>query len=328
MATAYTPDLSIIVPVYNEEQSIDIFLNEIEQTLQNISLTTEIVFIDDGSHDQTFEKITSHIGKSQTPISVIQLSRNFGKDVALSSGIDHASGAALVPMDIDLQDPPELLPEMIKEWQAGSEMVIAVRESRDADSWFKRKSAQWFYRLITRLSKTPIVPNAGDYRLIDRKIVDIIKQMPEKERFMKGIFAWPGFKTSKIYYKRPERRQGESKWSYWKLWNFALGGIFSFSSAPLRIWTYLGLTLAIFALGYMFYIIFRTLILGIEVPGYASLTSILLFSSSLNMIGLGILGEYVARIFNEVKGRPLYVIRQTVGFDTPETVGTPTASQQ
>lgn len=308
-----TPELSIVVPVYNEEGAIGAFLVKLRTVLASCETVYEVIFIDDGSGDNTFEELLALGRDEEMDISIIRFARNFGKDIALSAGIDHARGNALVPMDVDLQDPPELLLQMLARWRAGCDMVVAVRESRESDTWLKRKSAHWFYRIIGKVSDTPIISDAGDYRLVDRKIIDVIKRMPEKERFMKGIFAWPGFDTCTIAYARPERAQGDSKWNYWKLWNFALGGIFSFSSFPLRIWTYLGFMIAFCASIYMLYVVFKTLVMGVDVPGYASMTSILLFFSSLNMIGLGILGEYVARIFNEVKNRPLYVVRDMVG---------------
>ena len=222
----------------------------------------------------------------------------------------------MIPIDADLQDPPELIAELIAAWRQGYQVVLARRIGRDGDSLPKRLTAHLFYRFINRLSEVPIPADVGDFRLLDRRVVEALRRMPERMRFMKGLFAWAGFRQTTIDYRRPARAAGQSKWSYWRLWNLALGGLTSFSTAPLRVWTYIGLTTAALGVAYLGYILARTLLEGADVPGYASLICILLLSSGLNMVGLGILGEYLGRVFMEVKQRPLYLVAETVGFGT------------
>jgi glycosyltransferase involved in cell wall biosynthesis len=309
--------LSLVVPMRNEEDSIGEFMTRVRPAVEQVGCDYEIVCVNDGSSDRTLEILkTARAGDRH--IKIVDLARNFGKDLALTAGIDHAEGDAIIPLDADLQDPPELIPDLVAKWREGNDMVIAVRRDRQSDSLAKRLSANLFYRAIGRMSDVPIPANAGDYRIMDRRVIDALKSMPERNRFMKGIFAWVGFKQARIHFDRPARVAGASKWSFWKLWNFALDGIFSFSTLPLRIWTYFGVILAVFALGYAVLIAVRTLIMGVDVPGYASLAVILLFFSGLNMIGLGIIGEYLGRVFIEVKHRPLYLVRETIGLDPSE----------
>jgi glycosyltransferase involved in cell wall biosynthesis len=310
--------LSLVVPMRNEEDNIDEFMKRVLPAVQHVGCDYEIVCVNDGSTDRTMELLRS-ARRSDRRVKIVDLARNFGKDLAMTAGIDHAEGDAIIPLDADLQDPPELIPDLVAKWREGNDMVIAVRRDRRGDSLAKRLSANLFYRAIGRMSDVPIPANAGDYRIMDRRVIDALKSMPERNRFMKGIFAWVGFKQASIVFDRPARGAGSSKWSFWKLWNFALDGIFSFSTLPLRIWTYFGVAIAIFALGYATLIAARTLIMGVDVPGYASLAVILLFFSGLNMIGLGIIGEYLGRVFIEVKHRPLYLVRDAIGFDRQET---------
>jgi glycosyltransferase involved in cell wall biosynthesis len=316
--------LSLVVPMHNEEASIGEFMACVRPALEQVGCDYEIVCVNDGSTDCTLERLRS-ARAGDRHIRIVDLARNFGKDLAMTAGIDHAEGDAIIPLDADLQDPPELIPELVAKWREGNDMVIAVRRDRQGDSLAKRLSATLFYRAIGRMSDVPIPANAGDYRIMDRRVVDALKSMPERNRFMKGIFAWVGFKQASIVFDRPARVAGSSKWSFWKLWNFALDGIFSFSTLPLRIWTYFGAILAVFALGYAILIAVRTLVTGVDVPGYASLAVILLFFSGLNMVGLGIIGEYLGRVFIEVKHRPLYLVRETIGFDLAETAEAPTS---
>ncbi|HNX05724.1 MAG TPA: glycosyltransferase family 2 protein, partial [Opitutales bacterium] len=237
------PVISLAVPFYNEEDGIDIFFSRVEGVLEGMALDYEIVCVNDGSRDRTLELLLAHRARNPR-IVVVDLSRNFGKDIALTAAIDHATGQVVVPMDADLQDPPELLPQLVAKWREGFDMVIARRKSRESDTMLKRLSAGWFYKLFNKLTSVPIPQNAGDFRLMDRKVVDAVKQLPEGNRFMKGLFAWVGFRQAEIEYVRPPREKGATKFNYWKLWNFALDGIFSFSSVPLRIWGYMGLTIS------------------------------------------------------------------------------------
>ena len=232
----------------------------------------------------------------------------------MSAGFDHASGDAVIPIDVDLQDPVQLIPQMVEKWQSGADVVMARRVDRSSESLLKRSTAAMFYRLIAALSSSPIPRDVGDYRLMDKIVVDAIRQLPEKGRFMKGLMSWPGFNNEIIEFTRPQRMVGESKWRLWKLINYALDGIFSFSTVPLRMWTYIGMLLSAFSLSYLLWIVFKTLIYGVDLPGYASIVSIILFFSGINLIGLGILGEYIGRVFVEVKQRPIYLIKNKIGF--------------
>lgn len=301
-------DLSIVVPCYNEEAVIPIFLATIEPILKSLELSYELVFVNDGSRDNTLAVLQQ--AKSDYPqIRIINFSRNFGKEAALSAGIDFAEGKALIPMDVDLQDPPELIPEMVRIWREdGIDVVLAKRTDRSKDSFFKRWSANIFYRLNNLISVNRIPENVGDFRLVSRRCVEAIKLMGETQRFMKGIFAWVGFKTHTIEYQRDERQAGQTSFNAWKLWNLALEGITSFSTAPLRIWLYVGLIAWCLSILYGSWIILRTLIYGVDLPGYASMFTAILFLGSTQLIVLGVIGEYIGRIYLESKGRPLYIV--------------------
>lgn len=306
--------LSLVVPMYNESEVCGIFFDRVIPILQNLTADYEIVCVDDGSRDDTLD-ILEKFHKEDPRIKIVSLTRNFGKEVALSAGIDHASGDAVIPIDADLQDPPELIPDLVERWREGFDTVIAVRTDRKSDGYIKRTTANLFYKVIGRLSEVPIPANAGDFRLLDRTVVDALGRLPERGRFMKGLYAWVGFRPATVEYARHAREAGTTKWRFWGLWNFALEGIFSFTTLPLRIWTYFGFGVAGAAGVYGIYIVIRTLIYGADVPGFASLIVLLLFFSGMNMIGLGILGEYVGRIFLEVKQRPLYLVDDAVGFE-------------
>ncbi len=311
-----TPELSLVVPVFNEEETIDLFVATVTPLLEAIDPRWEILFINDGSRDRTLDLIRAAHGR-EPRVRGVDFSRNYGKEVALSAGLDHAAGRAVVPIDVDLQDPPELIAAMVVKWREGYDVVLAQRTDRSSDGWLKRATAGLFYQLIGRMSRVRIPANVGDFRLIDQSVVAALRSYPERERFMKGIFASVGFRTTSVPYSRPERVAGTTKFRPAALINLALEGIVSFSTAPLKIWTYIGFLAAIAALVYGGVVVVRTLVFGIDVPGYASLLSIMLFINGLVLIGLGVQGEYIARIFAEVKGRPLYIVREWIGGEPP-----------
>ena len=310
------PLISIIVCVFNEELALNAFFMRLLPLLAKYAQDDyEVICVDDGSTDCSLLMLME-MAKHNKRLRVIELSRNFGKEAALTAGIEYATGQAVIPIDADLQDPPELIAEMLAEWQKGADVVLARRINRDCDSLLKRKTSQWFYRLYNKLSNTHLPDNVGDFRLIDRKVVDAVCALPERQRFMKGIFAWVGFKTVTIDYVRAPRVSGKTKFTGWKLWNFALEGITSFTTIPLRIWTYIGLIGAFLSSLYAGFIIFRTLISGIDVPGYASLLVAVLFMGSMQLVSVGLIGEYVGRLYVEAKRRPIFIVRRTIGFDT------------
>ena len=310
------PLLTVVVPVKDEENAILPFVERVGAILDGISADEgwEIVFVDDGSSDATLAAIVAAHGRDPR-VRALSLSRNFGKEAALSAGLDHARGAAVIPMDVDMQDPPEVLPEMVARWRDGYEMVFGVRRCRVSDPLPKRLTAGLYYRAHNWVSQDKIPENAGDFRLMDRKVVDVIRAMPERNRFMKGLFAWAGFRQAAVEYDRVEREIGTTKFNYWKLWTLALDGITSASTVPLRIWSYVGAITALFALGYAGFIAVQTMIFGNPVPGYASIMVSVLFLGGVQLVSLGVLGEYVGRILTETKQRPLYVVRDTVGID-------------
>jgi polyisoprenyl-phosphate glycosyltransferase len=307
---AQRPLVSIVTPFYNEGEGVNHFYQVMSLTMEKLpDFDFEIVCVDDGSQDNTLEQLIA-ISKTDPRVTVLEFSRNFGKEPAMTAGIDATTGDCVIPIDADLQDPPNLIAEMLKKWQDGAEVVLAKRIDRSSDSYAKRTTALMFYRLHNALSSLQIPENVGDYRLMDRVVVDALKQLPERQRFMKGLFAWVGFKTATVEYVRDARLVGETKFSGWKLWNFAIEGITSFSLVPLKIWVYIGGLGALFAILYATFIVVRTIIFGIDLPGYASLLVVTLFFASLQLISLGVIGEYIGRIYFESKQRPLYLIRK------------------
>jgi len=309
-----TPELSVVIPCKNEADNLDPLFERLRLTLDPLGIPYEIICVNDGSQDDTLEKLIA-FHRQDPRIKVVNLSRCFGKEIALTAGLDYASGRAVVPIDADLQDPPELIPEMLQLWRQGYQVVYAVRRSRRGESWLKRLTANGFYWVIDQLSQVPIPRNTGDFRLLDRQVVDAIKQLRERTRFMKGIFAWVGYRQTAIFYDRAPRFRGRSQWNYWRLWNLAIEGITSFSSWPLRVWSYLGLGISLAALLYGLFLVVRTLLFGSDVPGYASLAVMILFLGGIQLISLGVIGEYLGRIFEEVKGRPLYLVNGSFGFE-------------
>ena len=306
--------LSIVAPCFNEQEVLDLFFERIDTELAKLGVDYEIVCVNDGSRDHTLAVLLKHHQRDPR-IKVINLARNFGKETALSAGLDAATGDMIVPIDCDLQDPPELIGQFVEAWEAGADVAYGVRADRSSDSFVKRLTAQGFYKAFNKMSDVDLPYNAGDYRLMDRRVVEVIRQLPERNRFMKGLFAWVGFNQVGVPYVRPERAAGTTSFRYWKLWNFALDGITSFSSAPIRVWSYIGAGVGALALLWAVWIVLRTLLLGNNVPGYPSLMVAILMSFGVQMLAIGSLGEYVARIYQEVKGRPLYVIMDRYGFD-------------
>ena len=301
--------ISLVVPFYNEEESVDFFSAELSKLLNSIrEIDWEVVCVNDGSRDATFDKLGA-LSQTDRRFFIVDLARNFGKEAALTAGIDYATGDAVIPIDADLQDPPELIPQLIKEWNNGYDVVLARRVDRQKDGFMKRNTAHWFYKVHNMISDVPIPEDVGDFRLMDRKVIEALSRMPERRRFMKGLFSWVGFRTTTIDYVRHERMAGKTKFSGWRLWNLALEGITGFSTAPLRLWTYLGLITATVAIAYAVWIVARTIIYGIDLPGYASMITIVLFLGGINLIGIGVIGEYIGRIYMETKQRPIYIVR-------------------
>ncbi len=317
-ALSSLPLLSVIAPVKDEEDAIPPFVARMTSVLDALAdldgrpIGWEIIFVDDGSSDRTMAAIlTAH--QADPRIGGLSLSRNFGKEAALSAGIDHARGQLVVPIDVDMQDPPEVIGAMIDKWREGYDVVYGVRRNRLTDSLPKRLTADLYYRAHNWLSRDKIPEHAGDFRLLDRKVVEVIKRMPERNRFMKGLFAWSGFRQTAVEYDRAERAVGTTKFNYWKLWQLAIDGITSASTAPLRVWSYIGAIIAVVALVYAVYIGVRTLVLGADVAGYPSLMVAILFMGGVQLLSLGILGEYVGRILVETKKRPIYIVRDWIG---------------
>lgn len=305
--------LSIIVPFFNEGTGVEAFHQALGPVLAGIlDYRVEIICVDDGSTDDTLDRLLA-LAQQDSQYRVIELSRNFGKEAALTAGLDAATGQAVVAIDADLQDPPALIHQLIHMWENGADVVLARRARRDTDGIVKRKTAEWFYRLHNLVAEIAIPQNVGDFRLMDRQVVDALKRLPERQRFMKGLFCWVGFKTAILEYDRAPRAVGSTKFPGWKLWNFAIEGITSFSTAPLRIWTYVGIVSATLTTLYAIGVFVRTLIWGVALPGYASILIVILFFGSLQLISLGLLGEYIGRIYIESKQRPVYIIRSEFG---------------
>lgn len=300
--------ISIVVPVYNEAIILSNFHQRLTNTLQKLEFDTEILYVNDGSEDESLD-ILYGLQASDPTIALVDLSRNFGKEIATTAGLDHASGDAVILIDADLQDPPELIPTLIQQWQKGYDVVYAERTKRHGETWFKKVTAYLFYRLIRKLSSITIPADSGDFRLLSRRAIEALKKLRERHRYMKGLFAWIGYPQIAVPFERDARTFGVSKWNYWKLWNLAIDGITSFTIAPLKLATYLGLTTAIIAFLYAMVIIYKTLVFGEPVQGYPSLMVAILFLGGIQLLTMGIIGEYLGRIFDESKQRPLYFVK-------------------
>jgi len=306
--------LSLVVPMHDEAQVLGQFFERIEAATAGLGVAVEIICVDDGSRDETLSGLVQKAARDAR-VKVIALARNFGKEAALTAGIEAASGDMVVPIDADLQDPPELIADFLTRWEEGYDVVYGARADRSSDTAMKRTTARLFYRIFNGVADLEIPVSAGDFRLMDREVVEALKRLPERNRFMKGLFAWVGFRQIGVPYVRPERAAGTSTMGYLRLWRFAIDGITSFSTAPLRVWSVIGFVAALVAVVAAVALIVRVLIVGREVPGYASLMVVVLFGFAIQMMAFGVLGEYVGRLYQEAKGRPIYVVRARIGFD-------------
>ncbi len=316
------PDLSIVVPVYNEAANLDAFFARLDPVLQRLGLTGEIVCVDDGSRDNSWKLLVER-QRRDPRLRLLRLSRNFGKDIALSAGLQHASGRAVIPIDADLQHPPELIETLLARWREGYDMVYAQRQSRDTESALRRLCSRVFYALFRRLSDIQMPPGAGDFRLLDRRVVDTLNAMPERARFMKGLFAWIGFRQIGVGYEPGPRQAGASAWSLTRLLAFAVDGLASFSTFPLVIAGYIGAILAVPSLLLGLFFTIRTLFWGVDVPGYASVMVAVLLLGSIQLLTLGLFGAYLGRVFAEVKGRPLFIVSERAGFEAETALSSP-----
>ncbi|WP_296265244.1 glycosyltransferase family 2 protein [Pseudomonas sp. UBA6562] len=305
--------ISLVSPFYNEEKGVQAFFARINEVFAELAdrYDLEVIAINDGSRDSTYDELVK--AKASNPyLTIVDLSRNFGKEAALSAGLDFATGDAVVPIDSDLQHPPEVILDLVRKWEDGAEVVLAKRVDRETDRPIQKVTANYFYRVHNRISDIDIPADVGDFRLMDRKVVEALKTLPESRRFMKGLFAWVGFRTATVEYKVAAREHGASSFNTWKLWNFAIEGITSFSSVPLRVWTYLGCAVSAISFLYAAYLLIKTVLFGSDLPGYASIMITVLFASGVQLIGIGVLGEYVGRIFTESKNRPVYIVRDVI----------------
>lgn len=300
--------LSVVVPVFNEGEVLPEFHKRMIRVIKDLGTSIELIYVDDGSIDQSSELIEGFKNTNQC-VGVVELSRNFGKEIAMSAGLDFAKGDAVIVIDADLQDPPELIPKLVEEWKKGYDVVYAKRISRDGETSIKRFTAHAFYRLMQKFGDVRIPEDTGDFRLLSRRSVEALKSMPERHRFMKGLFTWIGYPQKSVLFKREPRFKGKTKWNYWRLLNFAIEGLTSFTITPLRIASYLGILTAFSSFLYAIFIIYKTLAFGEPVQGYPSLMVVILFLAGVQLIALGVIGEYLGRIFNETKRRPLYFIK-------------------
>jgi glycosyltransferase involved in cell wall biosynthesis len=303
------PSISVVAPAYNEQEVLPDFYRRVTNVVAATGMPYEIVLVNDGSRDKTLA-LMHQLRENDPHLTVVDLSRNFGKEIALTAGLDHTHGDIIVILDADLQDPPELIPQMLEGWYEGYDVVYGVRTHRDGESLTKKATAKLFYRLIQHVSRVRIPKDTGDFRLMTRRAVEELRKLREEHRFMKGLFAWIGFPAKPIYYRRDSRAAGSTKWNYFGLWNLAMEGITSFTVAPLKVASYTGFMVALTAMVYGIYVIWKAMFFGDPVKGYPSLMAVILFLGGVQLMSIGILGEYIGRIFNEVKGRPLYLVNR------------------
>jgi polyisoprenyl-phosphate glycosyltransferase len=309
MNTQSRPVFSVVVPMFNEAEVIGDMHRRLAASMATLDEPWEVIYVNDGSGDATL-RVVETLRQTDSHIALVNLTRNFGKEIATTAGLDHARGEAVIVIDADLQDPPEVIPQLVAAWRAGNDMVYAQRRERDGETWLKKRTAAAFYRIMRNVGEVPLPPDVGDFRLMSRRVVDAVRQLREHHRFMKGLFAWVGFPSTAVTYDREPRGAGSTKWSFWQLWNFAIEGITSFSVGPLKLATYLGLAVALFAVVFGAQLILRTLIFGNPVAGYPSLMAVILFLGGTQLVTLGIIGEYLGRVFNETKHRPLYLVER------------------
>lgn len=309
-----TPTLSIVLPCHNEAENLDVLFSRLQAVVEKLGTPYEIVAVDDGSTDNTFARLLDH-HKRNPNIRLLRLARNFGKESASTCGLAHASGSAVVLMDSDLQHPPELLPQLFAKWQEGAEMVYAIRRNRDTDTAARQLSSRLYYWVFGKLGDVKIPEGAGDFRLLDRRVVDAVNALPERARFMKGLMSWVGFKTASVEFDVAPRHGGTSSWSSMGLLHFAVDGLLSFTTIPLRIWTIIGGLVSLSALLFLIYLIIKTLVFGVDTPGYATIMVTMLMLGGIQILGLGVMAQYIGRIFIEVKHRPLYFVAEQHGFE-------------
>ena len=300
--------LTIVIAAFNEEASLPEMHRRLGAVLDGLDVSSSVLYVDDGSRDGTWE-ILQALAIEDPRVQLLRLARNFGKELALTAGLDHVEADAALVLDADGQDPPELIPQFVAKWREGFDVVYGTRTRRDGETWFKRFTAAAFYRVMSRLSHTPIPPDTGDFRLMSRPVLDALRQLRERQRFMKGLFTWVGYRQVSLPYEREPRLAGGSKFNYWRLWNLALEGITSFSTVPLRLATYVGVLTALGAFAWGLFIVLRTLVWDDPVQGWPSLMTVMLFLGGIQLVALGIIGEYLGRLYLEVKQRPLYLIK-------------------
>ena len=309
-------DISIILPFHNEGESVRSLFDRLYPVLGALGRSYEIICVDDGSSDNTFATLV-HIREMDHRIKLVRMTRNFGKEAALSCGLHLAQGASAITMDSDLQHPPEVIPELVAKWTAGAELVFAVRRNRDTDGELRRMFSRAFYAVFRHIAEVQMPEGAGDFCLLDRKVINAVNALPERNRFMKGLFSWVGYKRDVVAFDVAPRLGGDTHWNFFRLIRFAFDGLSAFSTLPLRIWTWSGAAVSFAAMAYGLFLVIRTMLFGVDVPGYASLMVTMLFLGGLQLLSLGVIGEYMARIFVEVKARPLYFVAERVGFEEP-----------